>query len=484
VLRWGLDLSSAAAGPITFDPPAAQAAASQEAWQLPVYDSLLRPSPNGSFVPGLALSATIVDPETLSVRLRPGVRFSDGTAFDASAVRAGILRNEQAPNHGQFRAQLYDVVSIDVATPTTLTIHLSQPVAAAFYGLLASPETYIVSPKAAASSTADLAKSPVGAGPFLLKQYTPGGNIVLVKNPRYFAARSVRLREIDIVNVPTGPQDVNALEAGQVDLASVALSAVPAVRGGPFHVQEVQTVGSMLWVPVCKTSAPLSDVRVRQALNFGIDRRAIDHALLQGVGEPQWALWPSSSPLAPPSLKGVYAYNPAKARQLLAAAGYGGGLTLSILGLPGIPLVQQTEQVLQQQWKRIGVNLTVDSTADFVNDLYQRRVAPLGLVTEMPAGSNGLDMVNRLFVPGAIGDLCDYDNPGLDHVAAQLNASAPGTSQNRALWMQAQQMIVGQALAVLNALPIVEVSSTRVAGNTMLQSSFYPLLNYWTAYVK
>jgi peptide/nickel transport system substrate-binding protein len=483
-MRWGLDLSGNAYGPIVFDPTLAQAAPAQEAWQLPIYDGLLRTAPDGSFVPELATSVTITNTETLDIRLRSGVKFSDGSPFDADAVKTGILRNEQAPNHGQFNAQLYDVSSIDVGSPTSLTIHLSQPVAAAFYPLLASPETYIVSPKAAAIPSVDLNKAPVGAGPFVLSEYVPNQKIVLVKNPRYFAAGSIKVHEIDIITVPTGPQQINALESNQIDAGQVPLGDLSTVKNRTFSVQTVQSLGSMVWMPICKTTPPFDNAKVRQALSYGINRKAINAGVLQGTGVPQWSLWPSGSPLAPKSLDGYYAYNPKKARQLLGQSGHS-SLSATMLVLPGIPVLGQVAQVLQQEWKAIGVNLTIRQSSNFVTDLYTNHVAPLGLISEIPAGPTGLAMLDRLFVPGAIGDICNYNNPTLDNIAAQLNAATPGSAQSKSLWNAAQQIIVKQALAIfMNALPIVEVSDSRVGGNSWIPSTFFPLLNFWKIYVK
>ena len=485
VVRWGQDLTSQAAGGVSFDPTVAQASAAEEPWQLPIYDSLLHISPAGTLVPGLASSASIVDTQTVTVTLRPHVRFSDGTPFDADAVKAGILRNENAPNHGQFRAQLYDVSGVDVSSPTSLTIHLSQPVAAAFYPLLASPETYIVSPAAAADHSVNLNRTPVGAGPFVLQRFVPQQEIVLKKNPRYWNAASVSAPEIDIVNVPSGPQQLNGLESGLVDTGTVPLNDLPAVRGGGFVVQKVQPVGSMIWMPICKTAAPFDNVAVRQALSYGIDRQAINQAVLFGTGQPQWTLWPPGSPLDTPSLRNSYAYNPAKARKLLAQAGFGSGLSFSILVIPGIPQLQQVAQILQQQWKKIGVTMTIGQTASFVTDLYQNHGAPLGLIPEIPAGPTGLDMLNRIFVPGAIGDLCNYNDPALDAVANKLNATTPGSPQAAALWATAQTMIVRQALAIfIDSSPIIQVSDHKIVGNSWIPSSFYPLLDYWHVHVR
>lgn len=482
-LRWGLDIANAGAGLPVFDPTTAEAAAAEEAWEEPIYDSLLRVNAKGSLVPGLASSVSITNAETISIRLHSGVKFSDGTPFDANAVKAGILRNMDAPNHGQFSTQLYDISSIDVVNPTALTIHFAQPIAPAFYPLLASPETYIASPTAVADGV-NLNTDPVGAGPFLLKQYTPNEQIVLVKNPHYFEAKDIKIHEIDIVNTPEGPQQVNALSSGQIDAGTVPLSDLRTVEGGTFRVQTVSSPGLMAWMPICKTVAPFDDVKVRQALSYAIDRPAIDRAVLQGTGAPQWSLWPPGSPLAPKSLDNYYAYNPKKARQLLAEAGVH-NLSVQIMVLPGVPVLEQIAQVVQQEWAAVGVKMTIDVPTNFVTDLYVNHAAPLGLISQMPAGSTGLLMLTRQFVPGAIGDLCDYNNPTLNSLATQLEGATPSSAAFASLWNQVQQIVVKQALAIfLNEMPVIEVTDRAIRGNAWLPSTFQPVLDLWHVSVR
>ena len=115
-----------------------------------IYGTLLRPTPGNGYLPELATKATIVGPSEITLQLRKGVVFSDGTPFTAQAVAAGILRNKTS-DAPAFDATLQDVSSIVVTGPLSLTIQFSQPVAGAFYPLLASEETFIASPKAVAA---------------------------------------------------------------------------------------------------------------------------------------------------------------------------------------------------------------------------------------------------------------------------------------------------------------------------------------------
>jgi ABC-type transport system substrate-binding protein len=479
LLRIGYDLTGLAGDPVAFDPTQSHVVGDQIPWELPIYDSLLHYTASGALVPGLASSATIVNPQTIAVELRPGVQFSDGTPLDATAVEAGIMRNKAAPQRGEFNGMLQDVSSVAVNGAASLTIHLSRPEAGSFYPLLASEETFIASP-AAARGGSDLNKTPVGAGPFMLKSYVPDQQIVLVKNPRYWDAAAIQLGEIKFVNVPNGPQQVNALEAGTVDLtSSLPLSDVaPIKNSSSLHADSRPADNSMLWMPVCKSAPPLSDVRVREALNYAVDRNAINQSILQGEGEPQWALWPAESIYFPKALEGHYAYDPNKARQLLAEAGYPNGFKLNLLPVPGLPLALQAAQIIQSEWKQIGVDVNISQSTNFVPDLYINHKAQVGLV---PTVRGGLDKLNGSFRSGSIGDICNYDDPALDRINDQLAAATPGSPQSVQLWDQAQNLVVNDALAVwIDFIPVVTGWANRVADANMITSYLIPVPDFWT----
>ena len=463
--------------PVLFDPTLAHTAQVQDPWQMAVYGSLLRPTPGGGFLPELATSATIASPQSIAVTLRPGVVFSDGTPFNADAVKAGIMRNRDAPQLGSLSTLLMDISGIDVLSPTRLTIDLSSPVAGAFYPLLAGQETFIPSPAAVANG--NLNTAPVGAGPFVLQQNVANERVVLARNPKYWDAKDIHIAQLQFINVTTAPQQVSALESGQANISPISVGDAAALRGsGSFRVGAASAQTQSLWMPVCKTTAPLSNLRVRQALNYAINRNAINRAVLGGLGEPQWALWPANSIFYPKNLTGYYAYNPSKARALLAAAGYKNGFSTEILVSPGSPVDSQAVAIVQAEWKQIGVNLSIVQTTNIVGDLYQRKVAPLGLLPEV---RGGIQALTGPFEPGTIGDLCNYDNPSLDALTSQLSALSPSAPSAVGLWRQAQNYVVTNALAVWIAFaPYVYAHSTKVSGVQYLTQFANPIPYYWS----
>src|SRR5690606_27447948 len=131
-----------------------------------LYDSLLRRKADGTYEPGLAESAEVVDPQTIHIVLRAGVTCTDGTPLDAEAVKFSIQRNRDAENV-PLSAELQEISDITVESPTELTLHLSSPIAGAVYALLAWGDFLVVSPTAARAGN-DFSTNPVGAGPFML----------------------------------------------------------------------------------------------------------------------------------------------------------------------------------------------------------------------------------------------------------------------------------------------------------------------------
>jgi peptide/nickel transport system substrate-binding protein len=479
VLTVGTDLSGTASGPIYFDPAQFTVATAYFSYDWPIYASLLRLTPGGTLVPDLASAVTVTNSTTIDVQVRPGVTFSDGTPLDANAVKSGLERNITTKNKLGFNALLYDVTGIDVTGTDSLVIHLSKPVAGAFYNQLADEESFIVSPGAAAAGT--LSSHPVGAGPFMLKSFNPTQKIVLVKNPRYWDTKDIKVSEIDFVNVPPGPQQVNAIESGLVNAeTNVPAADLPTLKANSsLNVNTQSLDGQFLWLPICKASGPLANTSVRQALYYATNRGAINTALLQGNGQVVHGLWPSTSPLSDQNLAGSYPYDPSKAKQLLAQAGYPNGFSTSLIPFPG-PLLNQTAQILQSEWSQIGVKVSIIQPTNAVNDFYIRHLAPM---TVLSSTRPALNKVAGPYLPGSIGNACSYNNPTLTAMVGQLEGTAPGTPQATALWQQIQQFVSENALSLyIDWVPVVTVKTKAVQGLPVL-SYVAPILDYWDASV-
>jgi len=118
------------------------------------------------------------------------------------------------------------------------------------------------------------------------------------QNPRYWDASAIHLSGLKFVNVPNGPQQLTSLESGLVEVEGIPDNDIPALDAQTnLQSSSLFPDASYFFVPICKASGPLANVKVRQALNFATNRTAINSALLYGKGEPAWSIFPSSSSL-------------------------------------------------------------------------------------------------------------------------------------------------------------------------------------------
>lgn len=477
VLTVGQDLSGLV-NPVEFDPQQFVNDAGFFPYDWPIYAGLLRETTSGALVPDLASKVTVPNPSAIDISVRPGAVFSDGSPFTAAAVKAGFEHNLANPHAGAWESSMYDISSIDVTGTNTLVLNFSKPVASAFYPYLADEESFISSPQTAGGGVANT--NVVGAGPFLLKSYSPGEKIVLVKNPKYWNAKSIKLSGITFVDVDPGPQQINALESGQVQ-ADVGLPTtdIPTLRGNSsLQINSSFADAGYNYAPVCKASGPLANLQVRQALNYAINRQGINRALLYGEGQPSWSIFPSSSSYYDSDLTNYYAYDPKKAKQLLAKAGYPHGFSTTMMPLPE-PAMSQLATVLQSEWKQIGVNVQIIQTSDYVTDLYTDHGAAMGL---NPEGEPGLQKVAQ-YVPGTLGDICDYNSPTLNALYTQLQALPPNSPQLKSVWKQVQQYIIANALSFyVDYAPLV-TGADKAVKNLQVIPYIGGAINYWVVSV-
>jgi peptide/nickel transport system substrate-binding protein len=272
----------------------------------PVYDTLIHYGANGELEPWLATSWEFTDPTTLELKLRDDVTFTDGAKFDAEAVKANFQYAIDKKANQADQVFLSNIASMTVVDPTTIDLTLSQPNPALPYdfsqlsGYMASPE--------ALQATDGLKQEPVGSGPYLLDTDAtrPGVSVVYKRNPDYWAADQDVFPydkvTFSIITDPTAAK--NAASTGQVD----ALTVQPGTDISGFQ-QVTSKSGDQsgmtgAWLDTTGTAAkPLADVRVRQALNYAIDREKLGQAAYQdtafavpGVpvaeGDPAYSGWP------------------------------------------------------------------------------------------------------------------------------------------------------------------------------------------------
>lgn len=337
-----------------------------------IYNTLLGLQPDLSVKGELAERwETSADGKTLTLRLRRGVKFHDGTDFNAEAVKINLDRRMDPAIASPQRAQLAEIIQA-VETPDADTVVLRlKNVSPSLLGMLAQREGFIASPAAIAKHGANFSVNPVGTGPFVFKEWTPGRRIVLEKNPTYWEPGKPYLDGVVFTDITNSVVGVQRLITGEADYVS-ALS--------PIDVRQVETrkevkldpsvVGRWYGLQWQLDRPPFDNAKLRQAIAHAIDRKRIVDIVMSGKSPIAEGLTPPALWWFDPDLRAP-AYDPAKAKALLAEAGYPNGLKLG-LSTPQINLLQQVNQLIQEQLKAVGIEVTLEPVAQ--SDWYPRLI--------------------------------------------------------------------------------------------------------------
>lgn len=425
--------------PSSFD-PVASAAGRRLQYLWLVYDALIRIGPDGEPQPGLATSWTYSENNTVfDMTLREDVTFSDGTPFDAEAVKANLERARQTS--GPQTSQLALVESVEVTGAHQVRINLSAP-NPALPVIFSQNMGMMVSPPALAHPD-ELALSPAGAGPYELDTAAtvPDDRYVFVANDDYYDPEAYPFEEVTIRVIEDRPAILQALQTGDLDGGEGNAEVAQAAEGAGLDVitQPTDSASVMLLDRAGEIVPALGDVRVRQALNLAVDRAAIVDAVLQGRGKPTSQFISPGQEGYDEELDDHYGYDPDRARDLLADAGFADGFDLPILTSPtSTPVVEAIAGFLGE----VGVNVEIVPAG------------PDGIVTDMLTGTHAaaylpwgmtdtyLDSDLLLQPDGAYNPLGSSDDEMLRLIE---EGAAQDTEQREATYKQLSQRIVDEA---------------------------------------
>ncbi len=322
-----------------------------------IYDTLVKYDKNLNIVPDLATSWSVSkDGMTMIFHLRKGVKFQDGTPFNADAVVFSINRLINPNTRVPLRNYISFVKAVKAIDEYTVELDLEYPHAPALARLTA-PNDAIVSPTAVKKYGKDFGTHPVGTGPFKLVEWVRGDHILLAKNADYWGDGPY-VDEIMVRVIPDDESRVLALESGQVDFTvRVPPTDVPRLKGEGLNVQIVPST-RVIYIGMNNQYQMLKDQRVRQALNYAVNKEAIVEVLLQGYGHVM------DSPLTPQYFAytpvGPYAYDPAKAKQLLAEAGYPHGFKVTLMTPHGRYLMDyRVAEAIQGYLGKVGITVNI-----------------------------------------------------------------------------------------------------------------------------
>lgn len=397
------------------------------------YDTLIGVDSNGNYVPDLATKWGYVGSgnKTFDITLRPGVTFNDGSKLTAEDVKNSLEYYAKAG--GPLAADLATVGSIDVLSTLELRINLktADPMMPLY---LSRPTTGdIISPVGLANPGA-LGTTTHGAGPYVIdaSQTVSGQTYTYVPNPTYFDKSRVHWKKVVIKVITDRNATLDALRSGEIDYALGDATTAKAAKSAGFQVDT--TTYSVMQLQIQdrtgKMVKALGSLMVRQAMMYALDRSTVASALFGSYAKAWDASILQGETGYSPALATGYSYNIAKAKQLLAQAGYPNGFNLPIIvNLTGVD-EPEAAQAFAAEMSKIGINVQIDVPAN-VNQLFATYAKYPAMMFDYGSGATppyaqGNDMLYSW------GNPLKVDDPQLDSLYNQAASASSPALQDKA----------------------------------------------------
>lgn len=420
-------------------------------------NKLVRIDPDGRPDGSLAVSWEASDDAMhWTFKLREGVTFHDGSAFDAADVVRQFERIADPANESPLASALALVESVEAVDDHTVIFHLNN--AHADFPLLLTDYRVRMVPSEAGP---EIGETGTGTGPFMLETLDPEGTTVLVANPDYWEGPP-KIDRIEIVGIPDSQARVQAMLGGQIDwLLSVNAQQAPLFANNPSFITQSYSAGDWKGISFDVREAPFDDPRVRRALRMVVDREAMAELVVGpngGTVSCDNPVFPADQYRAdqscPPDVEGAMA--------LLAEAGYPDGIDIEISTSDLDQHWVNIAEVYQQQAAAAGINVSInmEPSDGYWSDVWMQHPAFLSWWSSRPADQ----ILNEAFRSGASWNESRYSNTEFD---AKLDAArrAPTFEERAALYGEAQALLWEEGATMIPFhLNITRVLSNGVTG--------------------
>jgi peptide/nickel transport system substrate-binding protein len=392
------------------------------------------------------------DASTWTFHLRPGVKFHDGEPWNADAAVFGLdrLLNKDSPDFSAENASMISYYSQAIASyrkvdDMTLEIKTDGP-----YALLPQDLPFLVfpSPKAVKELGAGFAEKPVGTGPFSFVEMVPGERLVLARNESYWNG-APKLAKLILRPIPEATSRVASLRSGEVNWIEFPSpdDLKPLVDSG---YQLFQNPYSHIWPWVFDVTShgPIGNTEVRQALNYAIDRDSLAKNILSGTGVPAEQYVPAADPGYLPE-NDTLTYDPAKAKAMLAEAGYPNGFAMKVAyptSGSGNMVPAPMNEALQKDLAAVGVTveLVPIEWATMIGDWYAGTMSAGADAMNISLGFAPPIAWEQTFGTGRITNVGKFSNAEFDALALQLRA-APDDKTRNVIYQKINAVLVQQA---------------------------------------
>lgn len=438
--------------PPHLDPTAGAAAAIDEVLYANVFEGLTRIGPSGEVLPDLAESWTISDDgKTYTFKLHAGVKFHDGTDFDANDVKFSLDR-ARAENSVNAQKGLFAAIdNVEVVDPATVKVTLKNPQGSFLYNM-GWGDAVMVAPESADTNK----EKPIGTGPFKFDHWAKGSEITLVKSDAYWGD-PVSLDKAVFRIIPDAAAAVPAMLSGDVQaFPFFPPDAVSQVKDNPQLKVVIGSTEGETILSMNNKKPPFDNLKVRQAISYALDRKAIVDGASGGLGTPIGSHM-SPSNKAYVDLTGEYPHDPAKARELLKEAGFENGIKAT-LKLPPPAYARLGGEIIASELRDVGIDLEIIPVewAQWLDQVFTKKDYDLTIVSHTEP--NDIDIYSR---PDYY---FNYQNPGFNKVIEELNLTSDEAKRDELLG-KAQKILADDAVVgFLFELPKVGVWDAKLTG--------------------
>lgn len=421
-----------------------------------IFDALAYQDKDGKLQPGLATSWKQTDPVTYVFTLRQGVKFQDGTPFNATAVKRYFERAIK----GVKSARFYEMTKTITADTDSQVTFVLKNAFTPFLANVAFTTGFLQSPSSMDKSDEEISRNPVGTGPYKLTEWVAADHMTLVRNDLYWGPKP-KLDKIIVRFIADDNTRMAALEAGEVDVIQNA----PPHRAADLKKSSTlqlltRPYAQSFWLAMTASYGPLKDKRVRQAIAMAVDRKSLVQNVTEGINREATGFIPPE--LMDSKTKPVVG-DTAAAKKLLADAGYPTGFKIELWSPSGQYLKDNDQSAaLQPMLKAIGVDVQIKNmTYAAYSDALRRHEGQLFVLgwahTSSPDG-----FYRGVFLSTSTSNWSDYKNPAVDVL---LNKAVAEPTLEAAVkdWQEVDQLLVDDAAgAPISFSSLIYASSKKV----------------------
>jgi peptide/nickel transport system substrate-binding protein len=436
-----------------------------------IYAGLVRLNPEGGdeIQPALAESWDVsADGKTYTFHLRPGIKFSDGSPITAEDVKWSLdsFGDPEVNEIGAALAAGY--AGTKILDPQTVQVKLTEPIAAFLYNIAIFPA--VILPQEMVEKEGDAFwKHPVGAGPFKVKEFATGDHLTLERNLNYWESGKPYLDSVRFNFAVESNSRVLALKSGQAQIADfIPFSQVASLQNDPSLV--VQTAVWPAWQALLLNNdvKPLSDLNVRTAMQYAVDREQINAAIFKGLGSIPNSLF---GPLKfdDESIE-PYEYDLAKAKEYMAKSKFPNGFSMSLKYPTGFDYAKQLTLLLQQEFAAIGIEVKLEEEA--AATVFERWAAEEyeGLFTPVSSDIPVPDEYAGLYADpgsGTDGFFSGWSDPAITKKVLKFQRTLDEDARAKQ-WSQLQRELLEQSPSInIMNLPLINGHGVDVCGTAI-----------------